>query len=180
MPRSSVMGLIVLLALAVVAFSATACGDSTPAKSTPTTPTTAAAVDETTIAEVTTTEAITGGAITTQPTEGQVTETSTSSGSSVRTLGEDDSGHEVVLKVGDRVRIELQPYVNDRVKAVKWNYVPIVLRETDSGSDVVDDVMVECWLELEAAVAGPVTVRAEYEYPYGTRQTVWVAYFIVR
>jgi hypothetical protein len=179
-PRASVMGLIVLLSVAVVALYAMACGDSTPATSAPTTPTSAAVVDENTTVEETTTESIAAGATTTQPTEGQVTESSISSGSSVRTLGENDSGHEVVLRVGDRVRIELQPYVNDRVKSVKWNYEPIVVRETDSGTDVVSDIVVECWLELEAVIAGPVTVRAEYEYPYGTQQTVWVAYFIVR
>lgn len=178
--RASAMGLMVLLVVAVVALYAAACGDSTPATSTPTTPSSVAVVDETTPVEETTTETIADSATTTQPAESQVTETSTSSGSSVRTLGENDSGREVVLKVGDRVRIELKPYVNDRVKSVLWNYVPIVVRETDTGTEVVSEVVIECWLELEAVVAGPVTVRAEYEYPYGTRQTAWVAYFIVR
>jgi len=179
-PRASFVCLMVLLVVALVALCAVACGDSTPATSASTTPTSAVVVDETTIVEETTPETISGIATTTEPTEGQVTEASTSGGSSVRTLGENDSGHEVVLKVGDRVRIELQPYVNDRVKSVKWDYEPIVVRETDSGTEVVSEVVIECWLELEAVVAGPATVRAEYEYPFGTRQTVWVGYFIVR
>jgi hypothetical protein len=179
-PRTLALALFVLLTVAVIAVCAVACGDSTPATSAAATPTSAAAVDETTAVEETTTESVADEVTTTQSTEGQVTDTSAGGTSSVRTLGENDSGHEIVLKVGDRVRIELQPYVNDRVKSVEWNYEPIVVRETDAGADVISDVVVECWLELEATIAGPVTVRAEYEYPYGTRQTAWVAYFIVR
>lgn len=117
---------------------------------------------------------------TTLPAESPATETSAVGGSAVRTVGENDSGKEIILRVGDRVRIELQPFVNDRVKSVKWNYEPIVVREVDTGTEVVSDVVIECWLELEATIVGPVTVRAEYEYPYGTKQTAWVAYFIVR
>jgi hypothetical protein len=173
------MGLMVVVIVALVALCATACGDSASTTSKPGTSTSVAAVTKTTAVKETTTS-VAEGATTTQPTESQATETSASSGPSVRTLGENDSGNEIVLRVGDRVRIELQPYVNDRVKAVEWNYEPLVVNEIDSGTEVVSDVVIECWLELEAVIAGPATVRAEFEYPYGTKQTTWVAYFIVR
>ena len=95
-------------------------------------------------------------------------------------LGEEDNGHEVRLHVGDRVRIELAPKPSTTgVRSVEWTFMPIVVQETDSGCTTTGDVLDECWLELETLVAGPVSVRARYEYASGAVVTPWVCYLIV-
>ena len=97
-------------------------------------------------------------------------------------LGKSESGHEVFLRPGERVRVELKPYVGDRVKEVRWNYSPSEpdsVTEVESGVDVIGGIVVECWLELEAVSSCPVTVRAEYVYPNGTSRTTWVIYLFV-
>jgi hypothetical protein len=105
----------------------------------------------------------------------------TTEGGSLVYLGESDNGREVRLHVGDRVRIELEPKPSStRVRSVEWAFLPIVVQETDSGSTKVGDVLEESWLELEATVAGPVTVRARYEYESGVVITPWVCYLIVK
>jgi hypothetical protein len=176
--------LTVFLVLSAAALCAAACGDSEPV-----TTTSIATVQETATSAVSSTVPATSPATSEQPTDTAppdtapldtvTTETTAVSGTSVVELGNADNGHEVVLNPGDRVRISLKPYVNDRVKSVRWEYMPIVVQETDSGSEIISEVVVEAWLELEAAIVGPVTVRAAYEYPYGTVKTVWVVYLIV-
>jgi len=97
-------------------------------------------------------------------------------------LGKAESGHEVFLQPGERVRVELKPYVGDRVKEVRWTYSPSdpeSVTEVDSGVDTISDIVVECWLELEAVTPGPVTVRAQYVYPNGTSRATWVIYLFV-
>jgi hypothetical protein len=173
-PRVFAMGSVALLVLSVVALCTTACGDDTP-----TTSTSVAAVAKTTTSTAPSATP-TSSPTTEQTADTEVTETSVVSEVPAIELGNNDSGREVVLNLGDHVRIDLKPYINDQVKSVLWNYVPIVVQETDSGATVISDVVVECWLELEAVFTGPVTVRAEYEYPYGTVSTAWVVYLIVR
>jgi hypothetical protein len=129
----------------------------------------------TTVAATTTTIPVT----TAQSTATTVTETTTVSEPRALNLDESDNGREVALHVGDRVRIELKPNVNHRVRSVAWDFEPIVVQERDSGSEKAGDRVVGCWLELEAAVAGLVTVRAQYEYKFGTVKTTWVVYFRV-
>jgi Flp pilus assembly protein TadG len=172
--------LAVLIVLSAAALSAAACGDSEP-----TTSASVATVQETATSAAPSTVPATGPATSEQPTDTAptdtvtTTETTAASEAPVVELGNADNGHEVVLNPGDRVRITLNPYVNDFVKSVRWNYVPIVVQETDSGSEIISEVVVEAWLELEASILGPVTVRAEYEYPHGTVRTAWVVYLIV-
>ncbi len=116
---------------------------------------------------------------TTLPVESTDVEVTTTAEAPDILLGAADSHDDLKVKVGERVRIVLKPYVNDSVKAVKWDYVPIVVREVDSGTRVIEGVVVEAWLEVEAVVAGPVTVRALYEYSHGSARATWVAYLIV-
>jgi len=177
--RSPLLGLTVFLVLSAAALCAAACGDSEPATST-----SVATVQETATSAAPSTVPATSPATSEQPpdtapADTAPTETTAVSEVPVVELGNADNGHEVVLNPGDRVRINLKPYVNDQVKSVRWDYMPIVVQETDSGSEIISEVVVEAWLELEAAIVGPVTVRAAYEYPYGTVKTVWVAYLIV-
>lgn len=100
----------------------------------------------------------------------------------VASLNKGDSGHEVKLRVGDRVRVDLEPWAGDSITYVFWKFRPsdpVVVRVVDSGAEIIDGVVVTAWLELEATVAGPATVRALYEYPDGSTQAKWVAYLIV-
>jgi hypothetical protein len=94
-------------------------------------------------------------------------------------LDEGDYGREVRLQVGDRVRIELKPTVDDRVSSVEWKYEALIVQEKDSGSSKVSDRVVGCWLELEALATGRVTVRVGYEDIYGTLRIEWVGYLEV-
>jgi hypothetical protein len=96
-----------------------------------------------------------------------------------RALGPADNGHEVRLRVGERVRIELQPQVKSGVRTVEWVFIPLVVRELDSGTEKVGDRVVKCWLELEAVTAGPVTVRARYGYEK-LSGAPWVCYLTVK
>lgn len=97
----------------------------------------------------------------------------------IRALGASDNGDEIRVKVGDRVRIELEPRVRNGVRSVEWEFLPIVVRELDSGIEKTGDRVVRCWLELEALTAGPVTVRARYGYEKLT-SVPWVCYLTVR
>lgn len=97
----------------------------------------------------------------------------------VRTLGASDNGHEIRLHVGDRVRIELEPKVTSRVRSVDWLFLPVVVRELDSGTEKAGERVVKCWLELEAVTSGPVTVRVRYGYEK-VSGTPWVCFFKVR
>lgn len=129
------------------------------------------------------TTTLSGTSLGSTTTSGSVTTTTASDGGAdspyVVYLDKEDFGRELRVRVGDHVRIDLKPYVGDRVNLVTWRFTPLVVREVDSGSEVISDVVVSAWLELEAVVAGPVTVRAEYHYPSGPLQTTWVAYLIV-
>jgi hypothetical protein len=107
------------------------------------------------------------------------TETTTAGGAPLKYLGKKDTGHEVTLQVGDRVRIDLEPWVGDKVKSVRWDYRSGVVRKTDSGSQMAGKTVLASWLELQAAVAGPATVRAVYDYPDGTSRATWVVYLFV-
>ncbi len=103
----------------------------------------------------------------------------TVSDSPARALGKSDNGHEFRLHVGERVRIELEPQATSGVRTVEWEFVPIVVRQLDSGVEKVGDRVVKCWLELEAVTAGPVTVRARYGYKV-LSGAPWVCYLTVR
>jgi hypothetical protein len=94
-------------------------------------------------------------------------------------LGMDDFGTQVLLHVGDRVRVVLEPKVTSGVRAVSWEFMPYVVQEVDSGADMVGDRVVKCWLELEAVTPGPVTVRAVYQYQVKT-DAKWVVYITVK
>jgi hypothetical protein len=91
----------------------------------------------------------------------------------------DDFGTQVLLHVGDRVRVVLEPKVTSGVRAVSWEFMPYVVQEVDSGADMVGDRVVKCWLELEAVTPGPVTVRAVYQYQVKT-DAKWVVYITVK
>jgi hypothetical protein len=143
--------------------------------------TTTLAATTTSVAMTTTSEAATTTipVTTAQSTATTVTETTAVSEPPALNLDNGDNGREVVLHVGERMRIDLTPKAVDRVQSVKWNYEPIVVQEKDSGADKANDAVVGAWLEVEAVVAGPATVRAAYEYPGGTVKTVWVVYVTV-
>jgi hypothetical protein len=173
----SVMGVVLALVLAGLLLAVAACEEATPATST-----SVAAVVETT-APVTTEESTAttaeSTATTAESTATTVTETTAVSEPPALNLDNSDNGREVVLHVGERMRIDLAPKALDRVQSVKWVYEPIVVQEKDSGADKANDAVVGAWLEVEAVVAGPVTIRATYEYPGGTVKTVWVVYVTV-
>ena len=122
---------------------------------------------------------------TSAPTSISTTSTTTNTTASTRPLrhlGRHDFGRAVHLRVGEAVRIELQPGAGGKVDAVGWRYTPstqVVVRQADSGAEVVGGVVKEAWLELEAATAGAVTVRGEYRYPDGSIVATWVVYLIV-
>ncbi len=116
---------------------------------------------------------------TTLATATTVTPTSTVGVTPVAYLDRGDSHTQIVLHVGERVRVDLQPWLGDNVKTVRWTYLPGVVRETDSGSQLVGSAVSACWLELEAVATGRATVRAVYVYPNGTSSSKWVAYLIV-
>jgi hypothetical protein len=168
----SVMGVVLALVLAGLLLAVAACEDATPATST-----SVAAVVETTATAAVTTEEST--ATTAESTATTVTETTAVSEPPALNLDNSDNGREVVLHVGERMRIDLTPKALDRVQSVKWNYEPIVVQEKDSGADKANDAVVGAWLEVEAVVAGPVTIRATYEYPQGTVKTTWTVYVTV-
>jgi hypothetical protein len=110
------------------------------------------------------------------------TTSSTVGSGPVASLDRDDSGTQVKFRVGERVLVEMEPWVGDKVTEVIWEFRPSdpnVVRIVDSGSEVEGGVVVRAWLELEGAAAGPVTLRANYEYPNGTAQAKFVAYLIV-
>jgi hypothetical protein len=115
----------------------------------------------------------------TQSTDTTVTASTVVGGAAVTRLDRRYSGHEVSLHVGDRVRIDLEPWPGDKIKSVLWKYQGVGIQETDSGSEVVDDAVVTSWLELQAVTAGDVTVRAQYEYLDGRVRTTWVVYLLV-
>lgn len=106
-------------------------------------------------------------------------ETTPLAGSAVMVLGDRDDGHQVTLRAGERVRIELEPVITKKVIAVNWDYEPLVVRETDSGVETMGELVTKGWLEVEAVVAGNVTIRASYEYQSGTVKTVWAVYLEV-
>jgi hypothetical protein len=137
--------------------------------------TTTSAVTTTVSGVTTTVSAVT----TTQSTATTVTQTTVAAGAPVVRLGKADFGHPVRLKVGDHVRIDLQPWIGDKVKSVVWDYRPGIVQQTGSGSDKAGSAIVATWIELEAVAAGPVTVRAEYQYPNGTARAIWVIYLFV-
>jgi len=170
-PGKSVTSVVLVLVLAGLLLAVAACEDLTS-----TSPTVASVVDTatTTTIPVTATQATTAASATTT-----VTEPTTTSEPPALYLDESDYGREVELHVGDRVRIDLHPTVDDRVSSVVWNYEPIIVHERDSGSEKVSDRVVRCWLELEALATGRVTIRVGYEHSYGTSQTPWVVYMEV-
>jgi hypothetical protein len=139
------------------------------------TSTTTTTVAATTSIAVSTTQPI----VTSQSTVTTMTDVTTVSASSLLFLGQSDNGREVRLRVGDRVRIELEPNAGTLVRSVRWDFLPIVVEETDSGSEMAGDRVVNCWIELQATVAGPVTIRVQYEYRFGTISTPWVCYLVV-
>jgi hypothetical protein len=172
-PRKRIIYVVLALVFAGLLLAVVACEESTPASSAAST---VAVVEETTstagVAPVTSEESTTTAVTETVTT----TETVTATEAPTIQLDDADNGTEVVLHVGERMRIDLKPSVNDRVKSVEWTYEQIVVKETDSGTDKVGDVVTGAWLEVEGVVAGPVTIRASYEYPYGTVKTVWAVY----
>lgn len=110
------------------------------------------------------------------------TTSTTVSAKPVTLLERRDFGHDVHVRVGETVRIELQPWAGYKVAAVTWRYTPstqVVMREADSGAQVVGGVVEQAWLELEAVAAGTVTVRGEYRSPHGPIVTAWVVYLVV-
>jgi hypothetical protein len=116
---------------------------------------------------------------TTGSTGTSVTVTTSVGGTPLLYLAKKDTGHEEVLHVGDRVRIDLKPWKGDKIKSVEWDYRLGAVREVDSGSETAGSAVVASWLELEAVVAGPATVRAVYHYPDGTARATWVVYLFV-
>jgi hypothetical protein len=117
--------------------------------------------------------------VTTTQQASTTTEATAVSQSPVTYLGNKDDGHEVRLHVGDRVRVDLQPRADDRIKSLRWDYSPGVVREIGSDSVVADAILASSWLELQAVVAGKVTVKAEYEFPDGIIRVNWVVYIRV-
>ena len=93
-------------------------------------------------------------------------------------LGESDNDRQVRLHVGDRVRIELEPEVNE-VIGVRWDFPNSVVEYLDSGwTEMEGATIADCWLELEARNAGSVTVRARYEYVAGYVNSPWACYLV--
>jgi hypothetical protein len=138
----------------------------------------------TTTTEVATTQSTTQSTTQTSTTNvtstTMVTSTSVAGGSPARYLGKSDFGDVVTLRVGDRVRIDLQPWVGDKVKSVEWDYRRSLAQEIDSGTQMVDGAVVASWVELQAVAAGRVTVRANYHYPNGSSKAIWVVYLLVK
>ena len=102
----------------------------------------------------------------------------TTAENSIVYLGESDNDRQVRLHVGDRVRIELEPEVNE-VIGVRWDFPNSVVEYLDSGwTEMEGATIADCWLELEARNAGSVTVRARYEYMAGYVNSPWACYLI--
>jgi hypothetical protein len=110
----------------------------------------------------------------------QTTTSTDAGGAPIVYLGERDSGHQVWLHIGDRVRIDLRDLATSGVTAVSWDYkAGALVNVTGSGSDVANGVVRSTWLELQAAAVGKATVRAVYSFPGGASRVNWVIYLSI-
>lgn len=160
---------VVLVAVAVVLFLVLSGGEESPSvvvseTSSTTTTTVAPTTTTSSVAETTTTS---------------VAETTTTTREPDVLLGPDDFSREVALKVGERVRIELEPWAADRIVSVEWTYQAASVQVIDVGTTEVNGIVTECWLELEAVAVDDVTVRAIYTRSGGGTKIPWVGYLFI-
>jgi hypothetical protein len=174
-PSSTLLMMTLVLPLASLLVFATACQDL--ASGSPVPGSTFAQTTATVAGQATTTLSAAGSA--TEST-GAAAGTATTGGPPDFYMDKKDSGSEVRMHVGDRVRIDLAPYATEKVVSVEWRFTPVVVHERDSGTTVLSGYVTGCWLELEAAALGHVTVRVAYKRSDGTIRIPWVGYVWVK
>lgn len=174
--RYSAMGLMVLVALSLVVMCAVACSDVEEA-----TPTSAAVAEDVATSEATAettegTEATEVTEATTATTEAAVTETTAAGPAPSIFLDKDNFGAEIKMTVGERARVDLKPWIGDEVEDVRYEFTSICAKQVDAGTEVIEGIVTEAWMEFEAIVEGPCSIRAFYELPDGTSAAKWVVY----